>query len=305
MMKNFTQVMNAAQEIPPARVAVAAAHDDAVLEAVRGAIELEIAKFTLVGDEVKINSLASEMGMNLSNLKIINEPDNTKAALRATALVSGGQADILMKGLLSTANLLRAVLDKEVGLRTGRLLSHTFVIEAKTYDRLILMTDCAMNINPTLAQKAEIIRNCESLAQVLGKSPARVAALAAVEVVNPDMPSTLDAAALAKMADRGQFKNFVVDGPLALDIAVCDEAAKHKGLTGSSVAGQADIFLVPNIEVGNILAKSAVYLGGCRIAGLVLGASKPVVLTSRSDTFEAKMLSIALANMVGYYEKNN
>ncbi|MBP2653391.1 MAG: pta 2 [Firmicutes bacterium] len=304
MMKNFTQVMNAAQEIPLARVAVAAAHDDAVLEAVRGAMELEIAKFTLVGDAAKINALASEMGINLAKLKIIDEPDNRKAALHAASLVSSGHDDILMKGLLSTADLLRAVLDKEVGLRSGRLLSHVFVIEAKGYDRLILMTDCAMNIKPSLEQKVEIIRNCGSLAKVLGKEPARVAALAAVEVVNPDMPATLDAAALAKMAERGQIKDFIIDGPLALDIAISIEAASHKGLTDSHAAGQADVLLVPNIEVGNVLAKSAVYFGGCRIAGLVLGASKPVVLTSRSDTFEAKILSIALANLVGNYEKN-
>ncbi|MBP2644990.1 MAG: pta 2 [Firmicutes bacterium] len=304
MLKNFNQVMNAAQEIPPARVAVAAAHDDAVLEAVRGAMELEIATFILVGDAAKINSLASEMGMNLSKIRVIDEPDTRKAALKAVSLVSSGHADILMKGLLSTAELLRAVLDKEVGLRTGRLLSHSFVIEAKGYDRLVVMTDCAMNIRPDLAQKVEILRNCNSLMHVLGKKPARVAALAAVEVVNPDMPATLDAAALAKMSERGQIKNFIVDGPLALDIAMAVEAAAHKGLTNSEVAGKADLLLVPNIEVGNALAKAAVYFGGCRIAGLVLGAAKPVVLTSRSDTFEAKMLSIALANLVGNYEKD-
>ena len=297
MLRNFADVLQAVKELPPRKVAVAVAQDDAVLEAVQGAREQGIADFILVGDKEKILALASTMNINLEGLEIVHQPDDRQAAYDAVALVSCGRADVLMKGLLNTSDLLKAVLDKEVGLRTGRVLSHAAVFEIPGFDRLINITDGGMNIAPTLQQKADIIQNSVALAKAMGISPAKVAVLAAVEVINPDMPATLDAAALAKMADRGQIKGAIVDGPLALDNAVSLEAAKHKGII-SSVAGQADILLVPTIEVGNALGKSTMYFAKGKMAGLILGAAKPVVVTSRADSHEGKILSIALGALL-------
>ncbi|HWR44003.1 phosphate butyryltransferase [Sporomusa sp.] len=298
LLKSFEDILDAVKNKSPKRVAVAAAQDDAVLEAVQGAREQKLADFTLVGDIDKIKATADKLGVTLDDVKMIHEPDERKAAYRAVALVSSGEADVLMKGLINTADFLRAVLDKEIGLRTGRVLSHTAVYELPGFNRLIMITDGGMNIAPTLQQKADIIQNCVQLANVLGISPAKIAVLAAVEVVNPDMPATLEAAALAKMADRGQIKGAIVDGPLALDNAINLEAAKHKGIR-SPVAGMADILVTPDIEAGNMLGKSLVYIANGKIAGLVLGAAKPVVVTSRADTYEAKIMSIALGALLG------
>lgn len=298
ILRSFDDVLNAVKDKPPKRVAVAAAQDDAVLEAVQGARQQKIAEFTLVGDIEKIKTTAQKLAIPLEDVVLVHEPDDRKAAYRAVELVSSGQADVLMKGLINTADLLRAVLDKTVGLRTGRVLSHTAVYEAPGFGRLLMITDGGMNIAPTLQQKADIIQNAVQLAKVLGISPAKVAVLAAVEVVNPDMPATLDAAALTKMADRGQIRGAIVDGPLALDNAINPEAAKHKGII-SPVAGQADILVTPDIEAGNMLGKSLVYIAKGKIAGLILGAAKPVVVTSRADTYEAKLMSIALGALLG------
>ncbi|SDF49956.1 phosphate butyryltransferase [Sporomusa acidovorans] len=297
-LKSFDDIRNAVKDKLPKRVAVAAAQDAAVMEAVRGAREQKLAEFTLVGDIDKIKETAQKLGVDLDDVPLVHEPDDRKAAYRAVALVSSGQADVLMKGLINTADLLRAVLDKEIGLRTGRILSHTAVCEVPALDRLLMITDGGMNIAPTLQQKADIIQNSIQLAKVLGITPAKVAILAAVEVVNSDMPVTLEAAALTKMADRGQIRGAIVDGPLALDNALNLEAAKHKGIS-SPVAGGADILVTPDIEAGNILGKSLVYLAGAKLAGLILGAAKPVVVTSRADTYEAKLISIALGTLLG------
>lgn len=298
VLRNFEDILNAVKDKAPKRVAVAVAQDDAIMEAVQGAREQKIAEFILVGDREKIHETAGKLGVSLEDVQIIHEPDDRKAAYRAVALVSGGQADVLMKGLINTADLLRAVLDKEIGLRTGRVLSHTAVYELPGFDRLLMVTDGGMNIAPTLQQKADIIQNSVQLARVLGISPAKVAVLAAVEVINPDMPATLEAATLTKMADRGQIKGAIVDGPLALDNAISLEAASHKGIK-SPVAGMADILVTPDIVAGNILGKSLVYIAKGKIAGLVLGAAKPVVVTSRADTHEAKLMSIALGALLG------
>lgn len=298
LLTSFDDILSAVKDKSPRRVAVAAAQDDAVLEAVQGAREQKIADFTLVGDIDKIKATAEKLGVTLDDVTVVHEPDDRKAAYRAVSLVSSGEADVLMKGLINTADFLRAVLDKEVGLRTGRVLSHTAVYELPGFNRLIMITDGGMNIAPTLQQKADIIQNSVQLAGVLGITPAKVAILAAVEVVNPDMPSTIEAAALAKMTDRGQIKGAIVDGPLALDNAINMEAAKHKGII-SPVAGMADILVTPNIEAGNMLGKSLVYIAHGKIAGLVLGAAKPVVVTSRADTHEAKIMSIALGTLFG------
>lgn len=299
MIKSYQELLDAVRGLPPKRVAVAAAQDDAVLEAVQGAKAQGIADFVLVGDKAKIHSLADNMGITLDGLTIVHEPDDRKAAFHAVSLVSRGEADVLMKGLIGTADLLRAVLDKEVGLRTGRVLSHAAAFELAGLNRLLIVTDGGMNINPTLQQKADIIQNSVGLAKTLGVTPAKVAVLAAVELVNPDMPATMEAAALAKMAERGQIKGAIVDGPLALDNAISEEAARHKGIK-SPVAGMADILLVPDIEAGNMLVKSLVYFAGSKLAGLVLGAAKPVVVTSRADTHESKILSIALGVLSGH-----
>ena len=298
MLRSFDDVLKAVQGMPPRRVAVAVAQDDIVLEAMKGARDKQIAEFILVGNGDEIRNIAQRMGISLEGVTIVHEPDDCKAAYQAVAMVSRGEADVLLKGLINTADLLRAVLDKEVGLRTGRVLSHTAVFELPGFDRLLLVTDGGMNIAPSLAQKADIIKNCLSLTKVLGIEPAKVAVLAAVEVVNPDMPATMDAAALSKMADRGQLKGAIIDGPLALDNALSLEAAKHKGIK-SPVAGMADILLVPDIEAGNILGKSLVYAAGGRIAGLILGAAKPVVVTSRADSHDAKIMAIALGALLG------
>lgn len=298
LLKSFDDILAAVQNKPPKRVAVAAAQDDAVLEAVQGAQAQKLAEFILVGDMDKIKAAAGKIGVSLDAVRMINEPDDRKAAYRAVALVSSGETDVLMKGIINTADLLRAVLDKEIGLRTGRVLSHTAVYDLPGFNRLIMITDGGMNIAPSLQQKVDIIQNSVQLAAVLGIRPAKIAVLAAVEVVNPDMPATLEAAALAKMADRGQIKGAIVDGPLALDNAINMAAVKHKGII-SPVAGMADILVTPDIEAGNILGKSLVYIANGKMAGLVLGAAKPVVVTSRADTYEAKIMSIALGALLG------
>lgn len=297
-LTSFEDILNAVKGKAPKRVAVAAAQDDAVLEAVRGAREQKIAEFTLVGDIDKIKAIAAKLEVNLNDVSLVHEPDDRTAAYRAVALVSSGQADVLMKGLINTADLLRAVLNKEVGLRTGRVLSHAAVYELPDFERLLIVTDGGMNIAPTLQQKADIIQNSVLLANVLGINPAKVAVLAAVEVINPDMPATLEAAALTQMANRGQIRGAIVDGPLAFDNAINLEAARHKGIT-SQVAGAADILVTPDIEAGNILGKSLVYIAKVKFAGLVLGAAKPIVVTSRADSYEAKLMSIALGTLLG------
>ncbi|MFA7634437.1 MAG: phosphate butyryltransferase [Bacillota bacterium] len=294
MLATFDEVVARAKQRPSAKVAIAAAQDRDVLEAVQMAREIGMGEFVLVGDEELIASMASQTGLRLSDLEVLHEPDPRIAALRAVELVSSGQAGILMKGLIPTADFLRAVLNKEVGLRTGRLLSHVAVFKSPRYDRLIYMTDGAMVVAPTLQDKVQIIQNAIGVAHKLENEMPKVACIAAVEVVNPDMPETVDAAALAKMSDRGQISGCIVDGPLGLDNAVCRESAEHKGV-GGPVAGRADILLAPNIVAGNVIYKTLVYFGQVETAAVVTGARAPIVLTSRSDSPEARLNSLALA----------
>lgn len=278
-------------------MAVAAAHDTEVLSAVKGAGELGLARAILVGDREKIARAAETVGLELDAGMIIHRPDDREAAREAVALVSSGRAEMVMKGLISTADFLHAVLDKEIGLQTGRLLSHVAAFEMPGFDRLIFVTDAAMNVAPDLLRKVDIVNNCASLARALGIREPRVAALAAAETVNPSMPATIDGALLSKMSERGQIKGAIIDGPLALDNAISVEAAEHKGIRGP-VAGRADILLVPDIEAGNILYKSMTYFAGGKNAGVVAGASAPIILLSRADTHLAKMQSIALGLMM-------
>ena len=303
MSKNFDDLLLKANEISNKKVAVAVAQDEPVLEAIKLAKEKGIADAILVGDKEKIRKIAEKIDMDLSDYEVVNEVNVTKASLEAIRLVSTGKADMVMKGLVDTATFLRSVLNKEVGLRTGKLMSHVSVFEIEGIDRLILLTDAAFNTYPDLKGKIQILNNSVGVAHACGIKNPKVAAICAVEVVNPDMQATVDAAMLAKMNDRGQIKGCIVDGPLALDNALSVEAAQHKGITGE-VAGKADIMLLPNIETANVMYKTLTYTAKVRSGGLLVGTSAPVILTSRSDSFETKVNSIALAALVADAKRN-
>jgi phosphate butyryltransferase len=297
MITNFEQVINQVKLNGIKTVAVAVAQDEPVLEAIRDAKKNGIANAILVGDRAKIEEAAKLVGLDINEFEVINEPDNAKASLLAVELVSSKKADMVMKGLVDTATFLRAVLDKEKGLRTGRVLSHVAVFDIPAIERILLVTDAAMNIAPDLMTKKQILENAVVVAKGIGIEVPKVAVVCAVEVVNADMQPTLDAAALSKMCDRGQIKGCIVDGPLAIDNALSEEAAHHKGIT-SPVAGHADIVLVPNIETGNVMYKTLTYTSNAKNGGILAGASAPVILTSRADSHESKMYSIALASLV-------
>lgn len=297
MSRNFNDLLSKLKVGKRKKLSVAVAQDEPVLEAVKAAKERGIADAILVGNKEEIEKIATKIDMDLSDFEIIHEEDIKKAALKAIELVSSGVADMVMKGLVDTATFLRSVLNKEVGLRTGNLMSHVAVFEIEGIDRLILLTDAAFNTYPDLKQKVQIINNSVMVAKSCGIENIKVAPVCAVEVVNPDMPATVDAALLSKMSDRGQIKGCIVDGPLALDNALSEEAAHHKGITGS-VAGRADILLLPNIDVANVMYKTLTYTSNTKNGGILVGASAPVILTSRTDSFETKVNSIALAALV-------
>ena len=293
MLKTFDEVLNKAKDYGPKKMAVASAGAEDVLKAVEAARKERLTDSILVGDKKEIIQIANEVGVNPANYEIIDRPDKTEATRCAVELVRNKKASILMKGMIGTSRLLKAILDKEIGLRTDRMLSHVYTLEIKNYNRLLTMTDGAMSISPDLKQKAQIIQNAIYYAHSLGIEKPKVAVVAALELVNPGMPATIDAACLAKMSERGQIVGGIVDGPLGFDNAISKEAAKHKGVE-SPVSGEVDIVLVPNIESGNIFAKGLVYLAEAIPAGLLLGAKAPVVLVSRSDSAESKLYSIAL-----------
>ena len=275
-------------------IAVAAAEDMPVLEAIKDAIEAGLADAILVGNKEKIKTDLDKLGLSAEQIEIVDEPDVKRAAAKAVSFVRDGKAQVLMKGLLGTADFLRAVLNKENGLRTGDELTHVAVFQVPQIDRLIMMTDSAMHTYPELNEKVKMLAAVKKVSNALEIPCPKVAAVCAVEVVNPAMQPTLDAALLAKMCERGQIKGMVVDGPLALDIALNQEAADHKGVTGM-VAGKADALLMPNIESGNIMWKTLVYMANAEIAGSIVGAAAPIVLTSRSDSPSTKLNSIMLA----------
>ena len=293
MLKTFDEVLEKAKEYGPKKMAVASAGAEDVLKAVEAARKEGLADSILVGDKKEIIQIANEMDIDPTNYEIIDRLDKTEATRCAVELVRNKKASILMKGMIGTARILKAILDKEIGLRTNRMLSHVYTLQIKGYDRLLTMTDGAMSISPNLEQKAQIIQNAIYYAHSMGIEKPKVAAVAALELVNPDMPATIDAACLAKMSERGQIVGGIVDGPLGFDNAISKEAAKHKGVE-SPVSGEVDIVLVPNIESGNIFAKGLVYLANAVPAGLLLGAKAPVVLVSRSDSAQSKLYSIAL-----------
>lgn len=302
MVRNFGDLLERVKCGEMKRIAVAVAQDEPVLEAVIEAKRQGIADAILVGDKEEIVAISKKLKVDISEFEIIDEKDSKKAALKAVELVSTKKADMVMKGLVDTATFLRSVLNKEVGLRTGRLMSHVAVFQVDAIDRLIFVTDAAFNTYPDLKAKIDIVNNSVQVAKAVGIEMPKVAAICAVEVVNPDMPATLDAANLAKMNERGQIKGCVVDGPLALDNALSEEAAAHKKISGQ-VAGRADIMLMPNIEAGNVMYKTLTYGANAKNGGILVGSSAPVILTSRSDSFEAKVNSIALAALVAQANK--
>jgi phosphate butyryltransferase len=291
--KNLEFLFERAKKGNIMRVVVAAAEDGDVLEAVHTANVEGIVEATLVGDPDKISKVARDKGVDISSFEVIPATNEEEAAMKAVQAVSSGEGDLLMKGFIKTSTLLKAVLNKEWGLRSGRLLSHLFLFEVPRLGRVIGLTDGGLNTYPGLQEKVAIVSNAVSCYHALGVETPKVAALAAVEVVNPDMPCTLDAAALVQMNRRNQIKGCVIDGPLALDNALSEEAARHKGVV-SEVAGHADVLLVPDIEAGNLLGKVILFMANGAGAGVVLGAKVPVVLTSRGDTARTKALSIAL-----------
>ncbi len=295
LIQSFDDLLKAVTSLPKRHIAVAAAHDLEVLEAIEHAVRFGLVHATLVGKKSIIEELATKHQLDLSSMKIVDAEDAIQAARKAVEMVSNGEAHMLMKGIVDTANLLRAVLDKEIGLRTGNLICHVAVMEVPGLKRLLFMTDGGMNIAPTLEQKVDILQSALTVARRFGVQQPKVVPLAAFEQVNPKMQATVDGQALHEMALAGQFGDALVSGPLAFDGALVPEAAKHKGITGP-IAGHADIVLVPYIEVGNVMYKSLVYFGQTKVAGVVVGARKPIVLTSRSDSPEAKFRSIAVAS---------
>lgn len=296
-MKTFQEVFEKVKSKGSMRVAVAAAADEPVLEAVKDAVDMGLASADLVGDAEIIRNLAEKIGLDLETVTVHHEPDAKAAAGKAVKLVHDGKASVLMKGMIGTADFLRAVLDKETGLRTGRTLSSVAVIESPQMDRLILMTDGGMVMYPTLEEKVQILQNVVPVCRGLDISQPKAAAVCAVEVVNPAMQATLDAAALTVMSQRGQIKGILVEGPLGMDNALSEEAARHKGI-GGAVAGKADVILVPNIEAGNIMYKSVVYMAQAETAALIMGAAAPIIMTSRADSPKTKLNSIAVALLV-------
>lgn len=283
-----------AAKIKGQSVAVASAEDEEVIEAVAEAINRDLAHFMLFGQKDEIELLLDKKGIKKEMVQIIQSRSQQQAAELAVRAVHQNEASVLMKGHIPTSILLKAVLNKEYGLRTGRVLSHVAMFDIPGFSKAVFVTDAAMNIEPDLQQKEQIVVNAINVARSIGVSVPKVAAIAAVEVVNPSMKATLDAAALTMMYKRGQIQNCVIDGPLALDNAVSLLAAQHKGIT-SEVAGQVDILLVPSIEAGNVLYKSLIYFAKAKVGAVIAGAKAPIVLTSRSDSSESKLYSLALA----------
>lgn len=284
------------------KLVVVACHDEEVLEAVYESSKLGIADPILIGDKEKTLAIAKEKNIDIKDFQIIDEKDLKIASEIGVKMVSKGEANFIMKGLVDTGTLLKAVLNKEWGLRTDSLLSHVMVYEIPGYSKLIYLTDGGMNLLPTLDDKVKIINNAVLVAKALGKDEVKVACLAAKESIDPKMIATVDASQLKSKYDEGQFpEGTIVDGPMALDLAVSIASAEIKGYK-SKVAGDADILLVPNIEMGNGIGKSITYFAGGKSAGIIMGAKAPIVLVSRANDHESKLFSIALGSIVASYK---
>lgn len=305
MSKTFDELVSKVSAFEMKKVSVAVAQDSAVLEAVRAAKDRKIADAILVGDKDKIEAVARETQVDISDFEIMDVKDDIEASLAAVKLIHDGVADMYMKGLISTKDFLKSVLNKEVGLRTGNALSHVCVFDVKGIDHLLFLTDVAFIPYPTLEDKVNIINNTLEITKACGIENPKVAPLAAVEVVNPKMPVTVEAAELTQMNKDGKITGCIVDGPLSLDLAIDTEAAKHKGATDRAIQGDADILLFPDIHAGNLVYKAMVHTADVVNGNLLTGTKAPVILTSRSDTFEVKVNSLALGAVVAEYMKNN
>ncbi|RPI57819.1 MAG: bifunctional enoyl-CoA hydratase/phosphate acetyltransferase [Chloroflexi bacterium] len=292
-IRNFAQLLEAAMERAPKRVAIVGAGQRQTLQAVRMAHNMGLAQCLLIDDPERVQRVAAEEGVDIRGVEILPEADMGEAAYKAVAMIHSEEADLVMNGRALPVELLRAALDKAKGLRIGKLVSDVSVFEIPDFDRLIFVSDVAIVVSPTLAQKAAIVQNAIDTAIELGVATPRVAVLAATEMVNPEMPANMDAANLSKMAERGQIRGGFVDGPLALDNAISLKAASMKGIE-SEVAGQADILVTPDVESGNILAKAIAYFARGHMAAVIVGAQCPIVMPSRSDPPEQKLISLAL-----------
>jgi phosphate acetyltransferase len=295
--EKYERLIARGKSLQPARTAVAHPCDESSLQAAVDAGTAGLIVPILVGPRARIDAVAKQHGIDISNLEIVDAPHSEASAAAAVALVREGRAEALMKGSLHTDELMGAVVRRDTGLRTARRISHCFIMDVPGYATALIITDAAVNIAPTLKDKVHITQNAIDLAHDLGETEVRVAILSAMETVNPDVPSTLEAAALCKMADRGQITGAVLDGPLALDNAISPEAARIKKIS-SPVAGRANVLVVPDLEAGNMLAKSLSFLAGADAAGIVLGARVPIILTSRADSATTRLASCAVAALV-------
>ena len=300
MYKSLDELVSVAISEGPATIAVAAGQDLDVLQALKQAQSMGLAQGILVGDQSRMEPMVEKVGLELASENLIHEPDQGQAARKAIGLIREGRASLLMKGKINTSTLVRAVLNKETGLRTGRLLSQVIVFQVPGIQRLMVMTDAAINIAPNLAQKAEICRNAIEVAHAIGVSEPKLAALCALEFVSPEMPATLDAAGLTLMNRRGQISGAYIEGPIALDSPLSRFAAERKGID-SPLVEATDIFLAPDIEAANILYRAILYFARGESGGIVLGGQVPLILLSRAETPETKLRSIALAVLVGKF----
>ena len=293
--QKFRALVARAQSFPPARTAIAHPCDKVAIESAVEGRRLKLIEPILVGPEARIQEAAA--GFSIEDMEIVNAEHSHDSAAKAVALIREGRAELLMKGSLHTDELMGAVVARETGLRTAKRISHCFIMDVPDHKDALIISDAAINIAPPLAVKVDIVQNAIDLAHSLGVSDIRVAILSAMETVNPNVPSTLEAAALCKMADRGQIVGAVLDGPLALDNAIDPEAAAIKKIT-SPVAGRANVLIVPDLESGNMLAKSLSFLAGADAAGIVMGARVPIILTSRADALLTRLASFAIALLV-------
>ncbi len=295
--EKYDQLIARCKSLPPTPTAVAHPCDESSLKGAIDAARVGLIAPILVGPTARIREVAAKAKLDIEKFRIVDAQYSQDSATKAVELVRNAEAEALMKGSLHTDELMGAVVKKETGLRTARRISHCFVMDVPGYPYPLIITDAAVNIAPSLKDKVDIVQNAIDLAHDLGATEVRVAILSAMETVNPDVPSTLEAAALCKMADRGQITGALVDGPLALDNAISPEAAKIKKID-SPVAGRANVLVVPDLEAGNMLAKSLTFLAGADAAGIVLGAKVPIILTSRADSLIARLASCAVATLV-------
>ena len=302
--EKYERLIARCTSLAPARAAVAHPCDESSLRAAIDAAKANLITPILVGPHVRIEAVARQHGIDISSLEVVDAPHSEASAMAAVALVREGKAEALMKGSLHTDELMGAVVRRDTGLRTARRISHCFIMDVPGYPEPLIITDAAVNIAPSLRDKVDIVQNAIDLARDLGVTDVRVAILSAMETVNPDVPSTLEAAALCKMADRKQITGGVLDGPLALDNAISLEAAQIKRID-SPVAGRANVLVVPDLEAGNMLAKSLSFLAGADAAGIVLGARVPIILTSRADSVMTRLASCAVAALVANARRAN